>query len=152
VAVFPAPRDHLQRPRHVLAQLAQARAAAAFALCRRIDHYPFTRQMVGEGVALGTAAREAAHRRRPGDHLLRRQLILGGACFQLLEGQRQLVDQTPRPFRGLPVLLALQLGDHQLLMGDQRRVLGRLGARHSQFRLDMRRAICLGALLTARNS
>ena len=50
--------------------------------------------------------------------------------------ERQLIDQTRRTFRTLPVDLALQLGDPQLLLGDQRHVFGRLGAGDRQFRGD----------------
>ena len=57
--------------------------------------------------------------------------------FQLFERQRQLIDQTRRAFRALPVNLALQLGDPQLLMGDQRHVFRRLGARDRQFGGDL---------------
>ena len=56
---LPPPRRRLQRPRHVLAELAQAVAAAARAGRRRIDHHPLARQMVGERVALGAPAVKA---------------------------------------------------------------------------------------------
>ena len=82
-----------QRPRHVLAEFAQAIAAAAFASCRRIDHHPFARKMLGEGLALGALARKSAHRRRPGDSPFRRQFVFGRVGFQLFERQRQLLDQ-----------------------------------------------------------
>ena len=56
---LPLARLRLQRPGHVLAELAQTVAAAAFAGRRRIDHHALARQMVGERVALGALAREA---------------------------------------------------------------------------------------------
>ena len=52
--------------------------------------------MVGKRVALGAAAAEGAHRRRFGDRLFGRQLVLGGARLQLLELERELVDQSRR--------------------------------------------------------
>ena len=41
------------RARHVLAELAQPSAAAAFASFRRFEHHTLARQMFGERVALG---------------------------------------------------------------------------------------------------
>ena len=75
-----------------------------------------------------------ATRCRLGDRRLRREFVFRGAGFQLLERQRQLIDQPRRAFRALPVDLALQLGDPQLLLGDQRHVFRRLGARDRQLR------------------
>jgi len=46
------------------------------------------------------------HRRRLGHGLFRRQLVLGGVCFQLLERQRQLLDQA-RITLPLPIDLML---------------------------------------------
>src|SRR6202162_1014778 len=57
---LPLPRDHLQRPGHILAQLAQPRSAAALARRRLGNHHALARQVVGEGVSLGALAREAA--------------------------------------------------------------------------------------------
>ncbi len=90
--------------------------------------------MIGECVALGTLARKSTHRRCLGDRCLRRKLVFRGARFQLFELQRQLLNQTRRALRSLPVDLALQLGDPQLLLGDQRHVFGRLGPRDHQLR------------------
>ena len=95
--------------------------------------------MVGERIALGALARKSAHRRRPGDGLFRRQFVFGGAGFQLFERQRQLVDQPRRALRSLPVDLALQLGDPQLLLGDQRTVFRRFRAGDRQLRCDLQR-------------
>jgi len=82
------------------------------------DHHAFAGKMIGERIALGTRARKSAHSRRPGDGLSRppvRSSVAAG--FQLFEHKRQLVDQARRAFRSLPVDLALQLGDLQLLLG-----------------------------------
>jgi hypothetical protein len=134
---LPLARLRLQRPGHVLAELAQTGAAATFASRRRIDHHAFARKVVGECIALRTFAREPGDIGRLGDRRLRREFIFRRAGFQLLERQRQLIDQTRRAFRPLPVNLALQLGDPQLLLGDQCRVFGRLGPGDRQFRGDL---------------
>jgi hypothetical protein len=119
--IFPHGLDHLplarlcfQRPGHVLAEFAQAIAAKAFACRRRIDHNPLAGKVIGERVALGALARKSGDRRRLGDRSLRRQFVFRRAGFQFLERERQLLDQTRRAFRSLPVNLALQLGDPQL--------------------------------------
>jgi hypothetical protein len=119
---LPLARHHFQRARYVLAELAKAIAAAAFTSCRRIDHHPLPWQMFREGLALGALARKSAHRHRLGRGPFRGQLVLGGGGFQFFEGQRQLLDQARRALRPLPVDLMPQLGNLQLLLGDQRLV------------------------------
>jgi len=52
------------------------------------------------------------------------------ACRRFLELQFELVEQLAATLGGLPVLLALELGDHELVMGDQC-----LGTRGARFRL-----------------
>ena len=94
--------------------------------------------MVGERVAIGTFARKSAHGRRLGDGLFRRQFVFRGAGFHLFERQRQLVDQALRALRPLSVNLALQLGDPQLLLRDQRQIFGRFGPGDGQFRGDLK--------------
>src|SRR5579872_518035 len=59
---LPLARHHFQRPRHVLAELAQAIAAAALASGRRIDHHPFPWKVLGERLALGLPPGTAALR------------------------------------------------------------------------------------------
>ncbi len=100
--------------------------------------------MVGERVALGAAAGEGAHRRRLRGRLLRRQLVFRGAGRQLLELERQLVDQPRRALRPLPKHLTLELGDPELLRGDQRHVLGSFRLRDRQLRRDFQAARALG--------
>lgn len=90
---LPLSRHHFQRARHILAELAKAIAAATFTDRRSLDHRPFPWQMLGEGLALGTLARESTHRRRLRHGPFRRKLVLGGVGFQLFERQRQLLDQ-----------------------------------------------------------
>ena len=141
---LPPPRRRLQRPRHLLAELAKAGAAAARAGRRRIDHHPLARQMVGERVALGAPPGEGAHRRRLRGGLFRRQFVFRGACRQFLELERQLLDQPRRPLRPLPVDLALELGDLELLGRDQRHVFRRLRPRDRQLRGDFQASRALG--------
>jgi hypothetical protein len=100
---LPLARHYFQRARHVLAELAQAVAAAALASRRRLDHHPLARQMLGEGLALGALAHKSTHRRRLRHGPFRRQLVLDGVGFQLLERQRQLLDQARRTLRPLSI-------------------------------------------------
>ena len=130
---LPLPRDHLQRPGHILAELAQPHPSTAFASRWRIDHHTLARQVVGEGVPFDALAREARHHRglRHGD--FRGKLSLGSACGKFLELQRQLIDQSPRSLRTRSVDLSLELRDPQLLVSNQRQVFGGLGPRYRQF-------------------
>ena len=141
---FPLARHRFQRPGHVFAELAQAIAAAAFTRRWRIDHHALAGKMIGERIAFGARARKSAHSRRPGDGFLGRKLVFGGAGFQLFERQRQLVDQARRAFRSLPVDLALELGDPQLLLGNQRTVFRRLRTGDRKLRCDIQSLRALG--------
>ena len=91
------------------------------------------------------------NRRRLGDCLLRRQFVFGRVGFQLFERQRQLVDQSRRALRSLPVDLALELGDPQLLLGNQRAVFRRLrpGDRQLRGNLQGLRALDASASFSA---
>lgn len=132
---LPLPRDHFQRLRHILTELAQAVAAPAGASCRRFDDDPLARQMHREGLARGGAlAHKSLDRRRFRHGPFRRKLVLGRVGFQLFERQRQLVDQTRRAFRSLAVNLTLELGDPKLLLCDQCTVLRRLRMGNREFR------------------
>ena len=113
--------DHLQRAGHVLAELAQAVAAAA--LRNLIGGSITTRS---RGRCSGKVLRSARLRVNP-----RTVVVLATASsaassssvalgLQLFELQRQLIDQPRRAFRPLAVDLALEFGDPQLLLGDQR--------------------------------
>ncbi len=133
---LPPARLGFQRARHVLAELAQTIASAAFAGRRRVDHNALAWQVVGERVAFGGSARKAAHNRRPGDRPFGGKLIFRRARRQLLEGQRQLIDEPRRTFRFWAVDLALELGDTPGLLRDQRRILRRLRTRNRQFRFQ----------------
>ena len=133
---LPLPRNDLQRLGDVLAQLAQPRAAAAQASGRsRLDH-PLARQMLGEGLARRALAGEGHHIGGLGHGPLGGDLVLGRRTLELLEGQLHLIEQSHAAFRALAVELARQLGDLQLLMGDQGLIVGSLGLGHRQFGLD----------------
>jgi hypothetical protein len=93
--------------------------------------------MFGERIAFGALARKFAYRRRLGDSLFGRQFIFSGICFQLFERQRQLVNQARRAFRSLAVDLALQLGNLQLLLGNQRSIFRRLRSGNRKLRCDI---------------
>lgn len=118
-------------------ELAQAIAAAALTRRRRIDHHALAGKMIGERIAFGARARKSAHSCRPGDGALGRKFVLCGTGFQLFERKRQLVDQARRTFRSLPVDLALQLGDPQLLLGNQRTVFRCLRTGDRKLRRDI---------------
>ena len=133
---LPLARRRLQRPRHILAELAQARTAATGAGLRRLDHDALARQMLGEGVALRPLALEAGDGRRFGDGALRGEFVFRRARFQLFEFERQLIEQPRRALRLLPVDLALQFGDLELLRGDQRHVFRRLRQRDGELRFQ----------------
>jgi hypothetical protein len=100
--------------------------------------------MVGERVALGAPAGEGADRRRLGGCLLRRQFVFRRAGFKFLEVERQLIDQPRRALRPLPVDLALELGDPQLLRGDKRHVFRGSRPRDRQVRGDFQPPRALG--------
>jgi len=121
---FPLARHHLQRLGDGLAELGEP-AATTWARRRTGDHHALARQMRRKGRAHRLLAGERPHRRvlawRGGS------FILGRACRRFLELQLQLVEQFAAALGGLAVLLAPELGDQQLVMGDQG--LGARGAR-----------------------
>jgi len=131
---LPPTRDRFQGAGHVLAQLAQPYAPTTVTRRRRINHQPLAGKVLGEGVSFGARARERCHRRGLGHGAFRGQLIFGGAGFELLELQRQLIDEPLRSLRARAVELTLQLGDPQFLMRDHGQVFRRLGPCHRQFR------------------
>ena len=89
--------------------------------------------MVGESVSFSALAGEARHRRGLGHSDFRGEFILGGARCQLFELQRQLIGEPLRSLRTRAVDLTLQLGNPQLLMGNQGQVFRGLGPSHRQF-------------------
>src|SRR4051812_26244556 len=115
---LPLTRHHFQRPGHVLAELAQAVAAAALASRRWIDHHALAWQMLREGLALGALAGKSPYRRRLGNGPFSHQFVFGGVGLQLFERQCQLLDQPRRALRPLAIDLTLKLGDPKLLLGD----------------------------------
>ena len=131
---LPLAGDRFQGLGHVLAQLAQPLPATTVTSRRRLDDHTLARQVFGEGVSFGTLAGESRHSRGLGDGDFRGQFIFGGARFQFLELERQLIDEPGRSLRARAVELTLQLGDPQLLMRDQGQVFRRLGSCHREFR------------------
>ncbi len=69
---LPLTGRRLQSLGHVLAELAQPVAATAAANLRGLNHHAFTRQMLGEGVALAGLARETGDGRSLRNSALRR--------------------------------------------------------------------------------
>ena len=118
---LPLPRHDLQRLGDGLAELGEL-AAAARTRARAGDHDTLARQMRRERRPDRLLAGERVHRRTADRHS--GDLVLGRAGRGFLELQLQLVEQLAAALGGLPVLLAPQLGDLQLVVGDHR-----LGAR-----------------------
>ena len=92
--------------------------------------------MIGEGLARGTLAREGGDRCRLRCRSLGGDLVLGSGSLQFREFQLHLIEEACRALRARPVNLALELRDLKLLVDDQRRVLGGLGACQSQLGLQ----------------
>ncbi len=118
---LPRPRDHFQRLGDVLAQLRQLGATTGQARTGGRHDDAFARQVLGERLTRRRLALEAAH----AGGLLGRGLgnkgVFAGVGFEFLELQLHLVEQAARAFGAGAVLLALELGDLQLQMRDQRR-------------------------------
>ena len=121
---LPLARDHLQRLGDGLAELAQARAAAAVAGGRRRNDDALARQMLGERLAGRALAREGAT-----------VVVLAAArsaaisssvaaALQLFELQLHLIEEARRALRARPVELALELGDLQVLARDHGSLVG----------------------------
>ena len=134
---LPLPGDHLQRLGHILAKLDQlALTARAGGGCR--DDDAFARQMGWQRAPHRLAPGEASDRAlaRIGRRILGGSGVLGGARFQFLELQLQLVEQPAPLLRRRPEPFALQLGDQQLQMRDHG-----FGARCPRLGFDARRAL-----------
>ena len=83
--------------------------------------------MLGERLPGRAFALEGRDLGGPGGGDLGGELVLGGRGFQLLQLQLQLIKQPAGPLRRRPEPLALELGDLQLQMGDQRLIISALG-------------------------
>ena len=116
---LPLPRNHLQRLGDVFAKLRQPVRAAASAVGRRRDHHALARQMFGEWFAGRPLALERLDGLRSRRHLLGRQFIHGGGCFQLFELKLHLLQQACRAFRTGTIKLAPQLLDLEPVVADQ---------------------------------
>lgn len=100
----------------------------------RIYHHALARQMIWERVAFRRPARKAAHMRRRGNRMFRRQFVFRGAGLKFLEGECQLINEPCRAFRFLALHLAIELCDPHPLLRNQRRVFRSLRERNSQLR------------------
>jgi hypothetical protein len=118
--LFPHGLDHLPLPRHPLQRLGNGLAelgepAAAARTHRRAgDH---------DALAPQVRRKRRPHRLLAGERPDRRAIsrsgagfVLGRACRRFLELQFHLVEQLAAAFGGLPILLAPQLGDQQLVV------------------------------------
>ena len=117
---LPRARDDVERHGDVFAQLRQAISSAGRAGTGRRHDNTFARQVIGKRLPCGPLALKGHNRGGLGRCLLGDQIVLGGAGFELLELQLHLIEQATTAFGAGAILLALQLGDLQLEMGDQR--------------------------------
>ena len=85
---------HLQRLRHVLADLRQPVRSAARAGRGRRHHHTFARQMLGERLAQRLAADEPLDLGAPGRGLVGRQFVLRRVCREFIKRGFQLVEKT----------------------------------------------------------
>jgi hypothetical protein len=92
--------------------------------------------MLGEGLARRALASKGRHIRGLGHGALGGHLVFGCRTLKLLERQLHLIKKLHGAFRMLAIELARQLGDLQLLMGDQNLIVGGLGLGQCQFGLD----------------
>ena len=131
---LPRARDALQCLGDILAELAQAVAAAALAGRRCFHHDAFARQMGGEiQTRPRRPALECSHLRGPGEGRFGRQFLLGCGRLRVLEGEFRLLDEPLAALGLLAPHLVLQSGDDELLVGDERLVLGRRGPGDGDF-------------------
>jgi hypothetical protein len=79
---------------------------------------------------------EGRHIRGPRGGLLGGELVFRCLSFRFLQAQLHLAQQPGAAFRALAIKLMLQLGDLQLLMGNQGLVGGGTGTCCGQFRLQ----------------
>ena len=89
---LPLPRHAFQSPCHVLAQLAQAISPATGAHGRWINHNPLARQILGEGLALGTLTCKALDADGLGHSLFSGKLVFRRGGLGLFEAQGKLID------------------------------------------------------------
>jgi hypothetical protein len=136
---FPTARYHLEGLGDVLAQLAQPGAAAALAGGGRGLDHALARQMLGKGLARRSPTGERHDLGGARRGLFGGDLVLGRRTRQFVEPQGELIEQSHHTLGALTVELALQLGDLQLLVRDQRLVVGGARPGIGQLRLDLER-------------
>jgi len=116
---LPLARDHFERLGDVLAQLGQLGTATGWTRTGRRHDNTLAWQMLREWLPRRGLALEAANAGGLLGGGLSDKGVLAGVGFEFLELQFQLVEQAAGAFGAGAVLLALQLGDLQLEMGDQ---------------------------------
>jgi hypothetical protein len=144
--------DHLQAFGHVLAQLGQACPTTAVACNRSRDDDPLAWQVRRKGAAGGVLAVEGIDAAGLGSGLLGGQFICTRRCRQFLQLQFQLCQQPCGALRAGAETVAVEFGDFQFQIGDQRLVTaalrlssGHLGKSCNQRclqRLDIVRQVC----------
>ena len=117
---LPLARNDFQCLGDILTQLGKAVAATGRARTGRWHNDALARQMLGERLLYRRLALEAANVGCLLGGSLGNEGVLAGVSFKLLELQLHLVEQASGTFGAGAVLLALQLGDLQLQMSDQR--------------------------------
>ena len=137
---LPLPGDHLERRGDIFAELAQPRSTTARAGGGRWNDNPLSRQMIREWLAGGSLTREGRYAHpRLGRRHLGGNLVHGSRGLQLLKLQLHLIHK-PRGALGVrPVAVAVELGNLELQMCDQRLIIGKLGTSHGEFGLGQRR-------------
>ena len=152
---LPLARDHLKRLGDVLAKLGQSRAAAAEARASGPGTTTRSRgRCSGNGLRAGRLRVNARHCRGLGRGYLGSDLVGGSRGLQLFQLQFHLVQQPRGPLGVRAEPFAVQLGDLELQMSDQRLVigplgadLGKLGVRYGQRRLQRLDIFHSGGLL-----
>jgi hypothetical protein len=135
---LPLTRHDLERFGYVFTELCQPRAAAAQTCGRTRHHDTLARQIVGEWFARWFPAFirfdiRYAHGDREVSSLLGGEIVLADIGFQFFELQLYLIEQTRRTFGARAEAVALQLGNRQLHMRDQRLIGGTAGTLGGEF-------------------
>jgi len=130
---LPLPRNDFQRLGHVLAELVEARSAAACACHRPRKNDALARQMRWKGLAGRLSSREGADcgRLRRIDLLFGGEIVRRGVGLELLEFELHLLEQPRLALAAHAIELASKLLDRELQMRDQS---GRIRSRRARLR------------------
>src|ERR1700754_1980606 len=133
---LPRSRDHLERFGHILAELGQACAATGWARAGRRDDDALARQMLGKWFPGRALAFKGHNPRRFACGGFRNKVVLAGVRLEVSELELHLLDETTATFRAGTKLLAPELRDLQLEMGNRRLdgALASLGIGSARFR------------------